>query len=33
VQNAIQQALNGALASLDAQARAELGKINQIILP
>ncbi|MEK9710416.1 MAG: hypothetical protein VW456_09265, partial [Alphaproteobacteria bacterium] len=33
LQNAIQTALMGALASLDRQARAELGQINNIILP
>ena len=33
LQNAIQTALIGALASLDRQARAELGQINNIILP
>ena len=33
LQNAIQTALTGALASLDRQARAELLQINNIILP
>ena len=33
LQNAIQTALTGALASLDRQARAELVQINNIILP
>ena len=33
LQNAIQSALVGALASLDRQARAELVQINNIILP
>ena len=33
LQNAIQAALMGALASLDRQARAELVRINNIILP
>ena len=33
LQNAIQTALMGALASLDRQARAELVQINNIILP
>ena len=33
LQNAIQAALMGALASLDRQARAELVQINNIILP
>ena len=33
LQNAMQAALMGALTSLDQQARAELAKINNIILP
>ena len=33
LQNAMQAALMGALTSLDRQARAELAKINNIILP
>ena len=33
LQNAMQKALLGALTSLDQQVRAELTKINNIVLP